>query len=92
MSDRFLIKIVTLFLVNLLSAKTVFLGSSVLYAGTEEKSVKFPDAYLEYDHIFSIKPSKTNTSGYYLELEWRNFSVKGVMPSCFQDYVEVFLG
>ena len=41
------------------------------------------------DCEFNIKPEKT--SHYYLEITMHNFGIKGRMPDCDGDYMEIFI-
>ena len=43
------------------------------------------------DCTFTIQPSTFYRTGYFLEVYWYSFKVNGEMPTCSQDYVEVFL-
>ena len=66
--------------------------SRTLYARTysQQISVSSPPNY-EYCSFY-IRPSSYYSSSYFLEISWSStFDVKGNMPYCIEDAVEVFL-
>ena len=76
----------------LLNTADSYCYSTTLYARTYQlsKSILYPSTY-ERCTIY-IKPSSFYSSGYYLMISWSSyFDVKGNMPFCTEDYVEVFL-
>ena len=66
--------------------------STYLYAETYSKSKSVYTSALDYCSIY-IRPSTSYSySSYYLEISWSSFfDVKGNMPLCKEDYVQVFL-
>eukprot|EP00794_Sanderia_malayensis_P017997 gene17997-19794_t len=89
-------KILHVFLIFfMLAGKTTassYCYSTTLYA-TTSKSTKSLSYYTNYDDCtITIRPSSYYSGGsYYLEIKWLSFDVKGNMPNCYNDYVEVFL-
>jgi len=66
-------------------------SSITLYATTSLYSRTVYSSSYDYCSI-KINPSYSYSSSYYLELSWSSFfDVKGDMPFCKEDYVEVFL-
>ncbi len=65
--------------------------SSTKYANTNTQYLSNSYYSNNEDCQFTILPSSSYTSGYYLEIIWTVFDVKGEMPDCENDYVEVFL-
>ena len=62
------------------------------YATTSTKYLSHRYYSNNEDCTFNISPSGLyNTDGYFLEVRWSSFDVKGKMPNCNEDYVEVFL-
>jgi len=45
------------------------------------------------ERVFYISPSSSvyQRDSYYLEISWSRFDVRGYMPNCYEDYVEVYL-
>ena len=43
------------------------------------------------DHVWNISPVAGASSSHFLEIYWYFFSVRGTMPMCENDYVEVKL-
>lgn len=55
-----------------------------------------PQSLFYYMHsnencLLKIKPHSLYSDGYYLEIRWINFNIEGNMPSCSDDFMEVFL-
>ncbi len=77
----------------MLSAKCV---ASYCFGGTKIATTNAITEYIytyrnNQDCTISIQPSNLYSSGYYLEITWSTFDVKGDMPDCKNDYVEVQL-
>ena len=68
-----------------------YYGSKTLYASTTRNYVSKWSYYNNEDCTFDISPSSSYDNDYFLELIWISFDVKGKMPDCKEDYVEVFL-
>ncbi len=73
-------------------------GSPVtVYATTSKKYLSYPssgDYSNNTDCTWQITRSISyaSTSSYFMEITWQRFDIRGDMPSCTTDYVEVFVG
>ena len=73
----------------LLPAVNGYCSSETYYASTSYGYLSHL-YYSDYeDCTFAIVPDYHH--GYYLEISWTLFDVRGNMPNCINDYVEVFL-
>ena len=55
--------------------------------------MKSPNSYgFNYANGLNCKYDIRVYSGYRLKLSWITFDVKGNMPNCYDDYVEIYIG
>ena len=87
-------KAVVLLSAFLLLLNTVFgYTTKNLYATTSTIG-EYVYSYKNNDRkSFYISPSSSvyQRDSYYLEISWSRFDVRGYMPNCYEDYVEVYL-
>eukprot|EP00794_Sanderia_malayensis_P017995 gene17995-19791_t len=89
-----ILTIIAILLMLIVEPSSQYCYSTTLYASTS-KSTKSESYYYSSSEDCStlkIRPSSYYSSGkYYLEIKWLSFDVKGNMPDCNNDYVEVFV-
>ena len=79
-----------------------YCSSQTYYAQTDNSYIYHTYYSSNEDCTFTIKPrtdSRTarshddrgSSGDYFLEISWSDFDVRGKMPSCNNDYVEIFL-
>ncbi|XP_065054882.1 uncharacterized protein LOC135683529 [Rhopilema esculentum] len=73
------------------SGQCCYNGQQYSYTPSTSSKTLSHTYYLNNENCwFNIQPQSWISSGFYLEIEWKQFETEGNMPYC-NDYVEVFL-
>eukprot|EP00794_Sanderia_malayensis_P017996 gene17996-19792_t len=88
-----ILKVLSIVLILIAEASTKSCHSKTFYATLSDKTVSVSNYSSNEDCTIDIRPvSQYSGSNYFLAIRWwTSFDVKGNMPDCNNDYVEVFL-
>ena len=90
--DLLKIGLLSSFVAAIFTCVECYCYSQTYYARTYSQQTSVYSSPYDYCTIY-ISPAYFGSSSYYLEISWSSyhFDVKGNMPHCNEDYVEVFL-